>query len=86
MTTSSGPRLTVDPLVRILLVAVPDRVGHGLANGQIDPMTIVVGETRSLQGVPQDHLHQLDVLKPASDGEMESGICLGHRSSLKGEV
>src|SRR6185436_6423900 len=64
-------------LGRVLGVAMLERVGDRLADGDVDPVAGVAVHAQPFQRVVQHHLDQLDVLEPAADRKMET-IVLGH--------
>src|SRR5258706_109848 len=61
----------IDLLLHVQLVAVLDGVRHGLADGHADPMRAVFIHPGVFAEMFVDHLHELDVLEPTADGDLD---------------
>ena len=60
-----------DLLAHVELVAVLDGVGHGFAHRHADPVRSVLVQPCVFAEMFRDHLHELDVLESAADGDLD---------------
>src|SRR5216684_7588184 len=69
----------VDLFFDVELVAVLDGIRHRLADGHADPMRTVFIHPRVFTEMFRDHLHELDVLEPTADGDLDPLAVTFHR-------